>query len=192
MMRLVLTAVWLLFLLPLPLSSTAYAVVDIETQPGRQGQVLPALGISNTFGRWTDVIRLGYNPLGATAAFADSQKFLALLTEAAAIWSRVSGVRFEILPAGNYPVDHNNPQSTRDGIVAVYWTHSANSFAAQAGPRAGAYNETLGYFPYTDGFVLMNSSCTSATCESGMTRVRVHERGHLLVLGQSDTPDSIM
>ena len=166
MKRLVLTAVWLFVLLPLSLSSTAYAVVDIETQPGRQGQVLPALGISNTFGRWTDVIRLGYNPQGATAAFADPQKFLAQLTEAAAIWSRVSGVRFEILAASNYPVDHNNPQSLRDGIVNVYWTNSSDSFAAKAGPRSGAYNDVLGYFPYTDGFVQLNSSCTSATCGS--------------------------
>ena len=192
MMRLVLKAVWLFVLIPLLLCSTAYAVVDIQTQPGRQDQVLPALGISNTFGRWTDVIRLGYNPQGATAAFSDPQKFLTQLTEAAAIWSRVSGVRFEILPAGNYPVDHNNPQSLRDGIVSVYWTNSTDTFAAMAGPRSGAYSNVLGYFPYTDGFVQLNSSCTSATCESGMTSVLVHELGHLLGLGHSDTPDSIM
>lgn len=192
MMRLVPKAAWLLFLLPVLLSSAANAVVDLETPTVREGQVLPALGISNNFGRWTNVIRLGYSPQGATAAFADPQRFLSHLSEAAAIWSRVSGVRFEILPAGNYPIDHNNPQSSRDGIVAVYWINSANSFAGQAGPRSGAYSEALGHFPYTDGFVLLNSSCTSATCESGMTSLLVHELGHLLGLGHSDTPDSVM
>jgi hypothetical protein len=58
------------------LSANAFAVVDLEAPTVREGQVLPALGISNTFGRWTDVIRLGYNPQGASAAFADAEKFL--------------------------------------------------------------------------------------------------------------------
>ena len=186
-----LLTVWLLVSLSTS-QAVAVTVPEADAEPQREGQVLPALGISETFGRWTDVIRLGYNPVGAIPEFANTQQFLTILSDAAKIWERVSGVRFEILPAGNYPADHNNAQSSRDGIVNVFWASSAGSFAAQAGPRAGSYNEAEGYFPYTDGFVWLNSSCTSATCVSGMTSVLVHELGHLLGLGHSDTPDSIM
>ncbi|MDO9478925.1 MAG: hypothetical protein Q7L07_19610, partial [Pseudohongiella sp.] len=115
-----LLTVWLLVCLSTS-QAVAVTVPEADADPHREGQVLPALGISETFGRWTDVIRLGYNPTGAIPEFANTQQFLTILSDAAKIWERVSGVRFEILPAGNYPADHNNAQSSRDGIVNVFW-----------------------------------------------------------------------
>ena len=76
--------------------------VDIIPNPNHQRvvEILPALGITEIFGRWNNVVKLGYNPAGAPAAFENTEQFLSLLTESAQRWEKVSGIKFEILPLG--------------------------------------------------------------------------------------------
>jgi hypothetical protein len=167
--------------------------VDIDTSQNqdRVPVVLPALGVSETFGRWNKVVKLGYNPAGAPAVFANTEQFLSLLTEAAQRWEKVSGIKFEILPAGNYINDRPMPRADRDGVVSVTWVETDESFGGQAGPLFGSYDGRLKYTQYEDGTIELKSN-TTWSGSTRLTRVMVHEIGHLIGLGHSENPQSLM
>lgn len=152
----------------------------------------PALGISSTFGRWNSTIKLVYDPDGAPAAYANSDKFLALVREAYGYWMRVSGVRFEIVGIdSNAPNDRNwsNPD-LRDGLVRIAW--GPIDAAGRAGPSSDWFDRDLGYFPYNDGSIELSNAPNVNDSDFDLMRVLVHEMGHLLGLGHSDNPDSVL
>lgn len=176
----------------LVIAQSAAAVDHDVYHDERQKEYLPALGIGTTFGRWVDVIDLGYDPVGATGPYADNDHFLGLLVQATQQWEMVSGLRFNILEPGSYPNDRNNRQQDADGIVSVKWLASAESFAGRAGPLFGPYQESIGHFVYNDGTVEINSNSWQEQNDAGMVRMLVHEIGHLIGLGHSDNPASVM
>lgn len=176
-----------LSLLP-QVASTLEVPIDTGTYYGEH----PALGIEDGFGRWNTTIRVVYDPDGAPAAFS-STKVLTLLAETFGYWTAVSGVRFEITgvnAAAPDDQDVSNP-AQRDGLVRVSWG-AIGGAAGQAGPAGSFFNSDLGYFPYEDGSIELNNGVGVIDTDSELVAVLVHEVGHLIGLGHSDNPDSIM
>lgn len=152
----------------------------------------PALGIYSDFGRWNDAVRLVYDPDNAPDQFADVDHFLELLQQAASEWELVSGIRFLVLdPDGDIPDDDNLSSSFQDGLVRVFW-ENAVGFAGRAGPEFGPYDYDLGYWPYFDGDIELNNEPGTFYSDESLVRVLVHEMGHLIGLGHSDNPMSVM
>ena len=157
----------------------------------------PYLGITPVFGRWNTAIPWVYNPTSAPALFADSAKMVSLLREAMAEWEGVSGVRFDYRG-----MDTTLKDVDSDGLVAVLWG-TAKGAAATAGPSRSYTSVSaipLGYDPYTDGSLEINrfhdwtgnGQYTTAMSERVLKSILVHELGHLIGLGHSDNPASIM
>ncbi|MCB1666140.1 MAG: matrixin family metalloprotease [Pseudomonadales bacterium] len=124
--------------------------------------------------------------------YANPEDMRALLREAAARWELISGIRFEVLSAGNYPDDRD--ESNRDGIVRVSWVSNTGSFAGRASVRFGRFDPILGYYPYTDGYIELNIAelQTEQELSWGPLSTLTHEIGHLIGLGHSDIPQSLM
>lgn len=152
----------------------------------------PALGISVQFGRWDGAINLVYDPDGAPALFSDAGDVLELLEEAAGEWELVSGIQFNITGIdSDANDDHGSLPDDMDGLVRVFWG-SAGGAAGRAGPNADFYDSDKGYFPYVDGSVELNQNATIWDSQAEIVEVLVHELGHLIGLGHSDSPDSVM
>ena len=152
----------------------------------------PALGISVQFGRWDGAINLVYDPDGAPALFSDSSDFLELLEEAVGEWELVSGIQFNITGIdSNANDDNGNLPDDMDGLVRIFWG-SAGGAAGRAGPNADFYDSDKGYFPYMDGSVELNQNAAIWDSQAEIVEVLVHELGHLIGLGHSDSPDSVM
>ena len=170
------------------------AVMAYQGQPydaGGKRELAPALGINSDFGRWTTPVRLVYDPDGAPSQFSNT-RMLSLLTEAASQWERVSGVDFVVTGVdASAPDDAGLAIANRDGLIRVYWAVSTG-FAGLAGPDFGSYDQNLGYFPYFDGDVKLNQDPASWDSDQEMLSTLVHEFGHLLGLGHSDNPVSVM
>ncbi len=176
----------------LSLLSRVASTLEVPIDEGTYRGVHEALGINDDFGRWDKTIRVVYDPDGAPAAYS-STKVLALLAETFGYWTTVSGVRFEIAGTNAAAPDDRDVSdpSQRDGLVRVSWG-DIGSAAGRAGPVGGFFDDDLGYFPYEDGSIELNNSAGSIQDEADLVAVLVHEVGHLIGLGHSDNPDSVM
>ncbi|MDY6981605.1 MAG: matrixin family metalloprotease [Pseudomonadota bacterium] len=173
------------------LAPVAFAA-RVPVDDGIHRDLYPALGISDVFGRWNEPIRLVYDPDGAPAEYSDNSRVLALLQEAYSYWMYVSGVRFEIVGVDPAARDDRNLGSfQRDGLVRVSW-ENIGGFAGRAGPTPGPFNNDLGYSPYEDGSVELNRDADAIASDFDLVSVLIHELGHLLGLGHSDMPHSVM
>ncbi|MBF0272979.1 MAG: matrixin family metalloprotease [Magnetococcales bacterium] len=177
------------FLMGLWFSAPVHAITETYQQP--------YLGISDTFGRWNGTINWSYNPTGAPTLFKDNSKVVSLMQEVMAEWEGVSGVKFS-----HQGVNTALKDVSTDNVVAVIWGN-ANGAAAMAGPSRSystGSDTTLGYDPYTDGSVVISDSfdwtegsqLSTAQSEALFKKILLHEVGHLIGLGHSDNPVSIM
>jgi len=156
------------------------------------------LGINTGFGRWDGVVRLVYDPDNYAqpstdpTMFADSQTVLGLIQQATAEWEKVSGIKFEITGTdSNALIDEELSSAQSDGLVRVFWG-TANGNAGLAGADFGDWSDSLGYYPYYDGSVELSWDSDTWTTQEGFVSTLVHELGHLIALGHSDNPGSVM
>lgn len=167
--------------------------VETPIDAGIHRNAHAALGIYDEFGRWPyPWIRLVYDPDDAPEPYQDPQEFLTLLRSAAAHWERVSDLRFLIGEVDANVIDDTDLRPEQfDFRVRVAWDDLDDSLGI-AGPSPGYYEESLGYAPFLDGAVWLNNSDDVVHSDKTMLHVLVHELGHLVGLGHSDNPASVM
>ena len=164
-----------------------------ETQPanGMVRTIDRAVGISDTFGRWTGSIQLVYDPDDAPQQFQDADRFRQLLEQATGQWERVSGVRFDVLePDASIPDDYEG--LVHDEQIRISWDQLEAGVNGRAGIVFGNFDPDIGYKPYLDGRVQLNRDDAIWGSNDELVLVLAHELGHILGLAHSDNPASVM
>ncbi|HIJ29630.1 MAG TPA: matrixin family metalloprotease, partial [Gammaproteobacteria bacterium] len=174
----------LLLLTYLATMTSGYAFVGDESEETEKR----FLGISSDFGRWeSGLIRWGYNPTNAPAAYSDASNTVAIIQRAMDEWSNVSGLQFEF--------QETSSSDTSDNVVMITWDNDLSSLTlGQAGPSWSTSNsdyQQRGYPYYADGSFKLNDNITDWDDEK-LEATALHELGHLVGLGHSDNPDSVM
>jgi hypothetical protein len=185
---------WLVAAAVAALLPSAGASDFVLTHPGGIGPETKYLGAGQGFARWAQpTIRWFYNPDNASEPFTDVAATLELIEELMAEWEGVSGVRFQF-----QGLTSRAPTDWEDGVTVIGWNSSGHgSFGGGVADAPWEVYISLGYWPMFDGFVAIDPwfcppSWPAAEREFVFRHVMVHELGHMLCLGHSDNPNSVL
>jgi hypothetical protein len=146
------------------------------------------------FARWQEpTIRWHYNPDHASAPFDDVAATVALIEELMAEWEGASGIRFHF-----EGLTSRSPTNWDDGVTVIGWNDGGQgSYGGGVADAPWEVYLSLGYWPMFDGFVSIDPwfcppSWPAAEREFVFRHLMVHELGHMLCLGHSDNPNSVL
>ena len=147
-----------------------------------------------TFSRWSDgVIQWYYNPANALPPFDDVPTALAAIQAAIDQWEGVCGIDFQYMG-----LTEQEPQNFDDFMTVIGW--APIGVAGLGGGIVDAPLEEvlrLGYWPMQEGFVAVRPVAYPDLFTDDMVifefiKLMTHELGHMLCLGHSDDPDSVL
>lgn len=166
----------------------------ILTRPPDNQPHAKYLGAGQGFARWSPpTVRWYYNPARASEPFTDVVATVALIEEAMAEWEGVAGIRFQF-----QGLTSRAATNWDDGITVIGWNQSGHgSFGGGVADAPWEVYLSLGYWPMFEGFVAIDplfcpQTWSAVEREFVLRHLMVHELGHMLCIGHSDNPNSVM
>ena len=173
-----------------PAEASDFALV----RPGPDLRQAKYLGAGQGFARWSPpTIRWYYNPARASEPFTDVAATVGLIEALMAEWEGVAGIRFQF-----QGLTTRSPIDWDDGVTVIGWNPSGHgSYGGGVADAPWEVYVGLGYWPMFEGFVAIDAafcppSWTGAEREFVLRHLIVHELGHMLCVGHSDNPNSVM
>jgi len=186
--------IWLVAVGLALLTPCAGASDFILTRPPDNQPHAKYLGAGQGFARWRQpTVRWYYNPARASEPFTDVVATVALIEEAMAEWEGVAGIRFQF-----QGLTSRAATDWDDGITVIGWSSSGQgSFGGGVADAPWDEYVALGYWPMFEGFVAIDplfcpQTWSAVEREFVLRHLMAHELGHLLCVGHSDNPNSVM
>ena len=185
---------WMVVMAVAALAQGAAASDFVLMRPSQGPSDTKYLGSGEVFARWqASAVDWYYNPANASPPFTHVTGTVGLIQQAMAEWEGVSGVRFRYRGL----TDHA-PDNWDDGMNVIGWQeHDQGGYGGGVADAPWDVYVALGYWPMYDGFVSINPAfCprywSAPEREFVFHHLMVHELGHMLCVGHSDNPNSVM